>query len=120
MFFPPFVIKFAPSNYGMVLCMMQFIIVNPIYSIVIGIISGRNIRTRWSFPLISAITFVFGVSLSFGLGEPDFIIYTGIYLIIGVFTMLITTLIKHRACFIRSRRDFEANVGEHLSEQPPH
>ena len=93
MFLPTFVIKFAPANYGLVLCMMQFLIVNPIYTIIIGIISGRNIHTRWSLPLISAVIFVFGILFSFGLGEPDFIIYAVIYLIVGIFSMLITTLI---------------------------
>ena len=54
MFITPFVVaKFASECAGMALCMMLFLIINPIYSIILGIVAGQNIKALWNLPLIS-------------------------------------------------------------------
>ena len=57
----PFAVaRLASECSGMALCMMLFFIINPVYSVILGLNCGRNIRRMWSFPLISSITFLAG------------------------------------------------------------
>ena len=45
MFILPFAVaKLASECAGMALCMMLFLVINPLYSIILGIISGKNIK----------------------------------------------------------------------------
>lgn len=87
----PFTVaEFASECAGIALCMMLFLVINPIYSIILGFISGRNIRILWNLPLISAVAFLAGAWLFFDIHEPWFIAYAAIYLCLGVIAMLIT------------------------------
>ena len=73
MFILPFAVaKLASECAGMALCMMLFLVINPLYSIILGIISGKNIQ------------------------EPWFLVYATIYLCIGIISMLITNYIKQK------------------------
>lgn len=97
MFFLPFVVaKLASECAGMALCMMLFLVINPLYSIILGIISGKNIKKLWHFPIISVVAFLAGVWLFFGIQEPWFLVYATIYLCIGIISMLITNYIKQK------------------------
>ncbi|MCD8236825.1 MAG: hypothetical protein LUD00_09265 [Prevotellaceae bacterium] len=84
MFALPFcVARFAPADAGMVLCMILFLIVNPIYSAILGFRCGRNIRQMWYLPLVSSVAFLAGTWLFFDIKEAWFTIYASVYLIIG-------------------------------------
>lgn len=97
MFILPFAVaKFASECAGMALCMMLFLIINPIYSIILGIVAGQNIKALWNLPLISAVAFLAGTWLFFDIHEPWFIVYATTYLCIGVVAMLITNYIKRK------------------------
>ncbi|WP_301422045.1 hypothetical protein [Bacteroides caecimuris] len=97
MFFLPFAVaKLASECAGMALCMMLFLVINPLYSIMLGIISGKNIKKLWPLPIISAVAFLAGVWLFFGIQEPWFLIYASVYLCIGIISMLITNYIKQK------------------------
>lgn len=97
MFILPFTVaKLASECAGMALCMILFLIINPIYSMILGIVAGRDIKTLWNLPLISAVVFLAGAWLFFDIHEPWFIAYAAIYLCIGVVTMLITKYIKRK------------------------
>ena len=90
-FVMPFaVVRLASECAGMALCMMLFLVINPLYSILLGIISGRDLRNRWNLPLISSVAFLAGTWLYFDIHEPWFIAYATIYLILGITAMLIT------------------------------
>lgn len=66
MFILPFAVaKFASECAGMALCMMLFLVINPIYSIILGIVAGRNLKALWNLPLISAVAFLAGTWLFF-------------------------------------------------------
>lgn len=86
---PLAVARLASENSGMVLCMMLFFIVNPLYAAILGYQSGKEIHKMWTLPLVSSITFLSGTWIFFDIKEPWFIIYAGIYLIIGYVAMII-------------------------------
>lgn len=97
MFILPFAVaKHASECAGMALCMLLFLVINPIYSIILGIVAGRNIKTMWNLPLISAVAFLAGAWLFFDTHEPWFIVYATTYLCIGVVAMLITNYLKSK------------------------
>lgn len=80
---PVCVARFASADAGMALCMILFLIVNPLYSAILGYHCGRNIRQMWSLPLISSISFLVGTWLFFNIREVWFSIYAATYLAIG-------------------------------------
>ena len=85
MFFLPFALAKLASEYaGMALCMMLFLVINPLYSIMLGIISRKNIKKLWHLPIISAVAFLAGVWLFFGIQEPRFLVYASVYFCIGI------------------------------------
>lgn len=89
-------VTFVKGDAGMAVCFMLFFAVNPLYSIVIGIFAGRNLKKMWSLPVISAVLFVLGTWIFFDMGERAFLMYAGIYLVIGIAAMFISTLISKR------------------------
>ena len=89
-------VTFVKGDAGMAACFMLFFAVNPLYSIVIGIFAGRNLKKMWSLPVISAVLFVLGTWIFFDMGERAFLMYAGIYLVIGIAAMFISTLISKR------------------------
>ncbi len=97
MFILPFgVAKLASECAGMALCMLLFLVIDPIYSIILGVIAGRNIKTLWNLPIISAIAFLAGTWIFFDIHEPWFIVYAATYLCIGIVAMLVTNYIKRK------------------------
>lgn len=93
---PWFVVTFARGDSGMAACILLFFIINPIYSIILGIFAGKNIKGMWALPVISAMMFLPGAWLFLDMGEGAFVIYAGAYLVIGVITMLISKFISMR------------------------
>lgn len=95
MFILPFAVaKLASECAGMALCMMLFLVINPLYSIILGIVAGHSIKALWNLPLISAVAFLAGAWLFFDIHELWFIAYATVYLCLGVVAMLITNYIK--------------------------
>ena len=92
----PFIaVKFA-SDAGMAVCFLLFYAVNPLFSVFCGIFSGADIRRMWSLPLINAVLFLAGVWIFFDLGEPAFLLYSAIYLGLGVVSMLVSSFIRNK------------------------
>lgn len=90
MFILPFAVaKLASECSGMALCMMLFLIINPIYSVILGFNCGKNIRRMWNLPLVSSIAFLAGTWLFFDIKEIWFLIYAAIYLALGWIAMFI-------------------------------
>ncbi len=82
------------SDCGMAACFLLFYAVNPMASIIIGILSGRNIRSFWFQPVVLSILFLFGTWILFNVRE--FIFYGIFYFILGCAAMLITSLIVRK------------------------
>lgn len=97
MFILPFMVaKLASECAGMAMCMILFLVINPIYSIILGIAAGRCIRALWNLPFISAVAFLAGTWLFFDIREPWFIVYAAVYLSLDTAAMLITYYIKRK------------------------
>lgn len=93
---PLLTVTFVKGDSGMAICFILFFVINPITSIGIGIFAGRNIKTLWFQPLLLALLFIAGVWLLFDMGEMAFLMYAGIYLIIGILTMVIVSFIQQK------------------------
>lgn len=91
---PWLAVTFIKGNAAMAVCFLLFFVVDPIYSISIGVLGGKNVRYLWGLPIISTILFLLGTWLFFDMGESAFVLYAGIYLILGICAMLISMLIQ--------------------------
>ena len=92
---PFLAVKFA-GDAGMAVCFLLFFVLNPVYSLVCGIFAGADIKRLWALPIITSGLFLAGVWIFFEMGEPDFLIYCGAYLVIGLASMLVRALIAAR------------------------
>lgn len=95
--FPLLAVTVVKADAGMAVCFILFYAVNPVYSVVIGIFAGKDIKRLCSLPIISAILFLAGTWLLFDMGEIAFIMYAVIYLIMGMLAMLVSFLINRKA-----------------------
>lgn len=86
--------KLAPADAGMALCFILFFAVNPVFSIVMGILSGINTRRLWYMPIVSAVVFLLSTWLLFDIGEMAFVIYAAVYLTVGMLALFITYLVN--------------------------
>lgn len=87
---------FVKGDAGMAVCFLLFFAVNPLYSVFIGIFSGKRIRTLWSLPVISALFFLLGTWTFFDMGERAFLLYAGAYLSLGMLSMLISAFVLQK------------------------
>ena len=94
--FPFLAVTFVKDDAGMAVCFILFYAVNPIYSVVIGIFAGKDIKSLWSLPIISSILFLAGTWLLFDMGEIAFIMYAVVYLILGLLVMVVSMLISKK------------------------
>ena len=93
--FPFLLVKFAGPN-GMALCFIMFFAVNPIFFVIEGLSCGRKIKKFWFVPLDSALIYLLSMWIIFDFGETAFVMYSGVYLAIGIAGMLIMSAINHR------------------------
>ena len=93
---PFLVVSLVLADAGMAVCFILFFAINPLFSVFIGIFSGQNIKKLWPLPIFNAGAFLAGTWLVFAMGEPAFLLYGGIYLVIGVCAMVITGALKKR------------------------
>ena len=97
MFLLPFIaVTFVKSDAGMAVCFLLFYAVNPIYFIIVGFFTGKNIKKMWSLPIFSSILFLLSTWILFDISETAFIIYSGIYFIISLFVMFISAFIRKK------------------------
>ena len=80
----------------MAACFILFFALNPIYAVISGIYAGKDIRTLWAMPIITAVFFLAGTWLFFDMGERAFILYALIYLGLGTAVMLLSAFILKR------------------------
>ena len=92
---PWLTVTFAGSA-GMAVCFVLFYAINPLFSSVFGMFAGKNIKKLWMLPIFNAGVFLVGTWMFFEMGEPAFWLYSGIYLIIGLCAMLVTSALCRR------------------------
>ena len=86
--FPWLAVTFAGDS-GMAVCFVLFFVVNPLFSAVCGFAGGGDIRRLWLLPFVTAGFFLAGTWIFFDMGEPAFLVYGGVYLLIGAAAMLL-------------------------------
>ena len=89
-------VTFTPSDAGMAVALLLFFAIDPIYSIALGIFAGKHIKELWSLPVMDAVLFLLGTWIFFGPGEGAFVIYAGVYLVIGIVSMLFSSRLNSR------------------------
>lgn len=89
-------VTFVKADGGMAVCLLLFYVVNPIYSVVIGAFAGKDRKHLGSLPVVSAVLFLIGTWLFFGMGEPAFIRYGVIYLALGIGAMAISSIVRKK------------------------
>ena len=76
-------VTFAPGDAGMAIMFLLFFGANPLYSLLLGVWSGLEIKKRWFQILVSPALFLAGTWIFFDPGEQAFLYYCAVYLIIG-------------------------------------
>lgn len=92
--FPWAAITFAKGDTGMAIAFLLFFVINPVYAIAAGVFAGKNSERMWSLPVITAVLFLLGAWLFFGMGEWAFVGYAGVYLVIGMASLLVSSRIS--------------------------
>lgn len=71
-----------------------FFALNPIYAIFARVQASRDVKRFWALPMITAVLFLAGTWLYFDMGEPAFLLYALIYLLLGAAAMLLSAFIR--------------------------
>lgn len=93
---PWIAVTFVKGDAGMAACFVLFFALNPLYSVILGVFAGKDVKHLWSLPVISAVLFLIGTWIFFDMGETAFILYAAVYLIIGIMAMLISMFIRKK------------------------
>ena len=89
----PFLVGTLAEGAGMLLCLFLFFLLNPIFSIYIGIWSGKHVKKAWHMPFINTAFFLFSAWLLFDMGELAFVWYALFYLVLGYVVMGMTAFV---------------------------
>ena len=93
---PWLTVTFVRADAGMMVSFLLFFLIDPFFFICLGVAAGRNIQRLWSLPVISAGIFLLGAWAFFEMGEPDFLLYAGSYLVLGLAAMLVSWFLEKR------------------------
>ena len=94
---PGLAVSFIKGDGGMAVCFILFFAINPIYSVIMGVFAGKNVKRLWGMPVISTVLFLLGSWIFFSMGEKAFILYAGVYLILGIAAMAVSMIIHRKA-----------------------
>lgn len=87
-------VTFIPSDAGMAVTLLLFFAINPVYAITLGFFAGKNIKKMWSLPFITAALFLLGSWSFFDPGEGAFVIYAGVYWVMGTVVMFLSSRLR--------------------------
>ena len=80
--------KLAEPTWGMSICLFMFFVINPLLSIVLGLMAGTELNRLWWIPLGGALVFPLFFSLVVWSFIPELFIYSALYLGVGIAAML--------------------------------
>ena len=93
---PWIAVTFVKGDAGMAACFVLFFALNPLYSVILDVFAGKDVKHLWSLPVISAVLFLIGTWIFFDMGEMAFVLYAAVYLALGIVTMLISMIIRKK------------------------
>lgn len=88
---PLITINTVKADAGMLVALLLFFAINPCVSIVVGILSGKDIKHFWFTPILIAVLFWVFSSFTYKTAFP--VVYSLSYFIICAISLLITWLI---------------------------
>ncbi len=88
--------NFVGGNDGLGMILLLFFVVNPIVSIILGIISGKYFKKFFYIPLVNAIFYLASAWIFLEPLETDFILYAVVYAGIGIVASFVTSLVVSR------------------------
>lgn len=91
-------VTFAGDN-GMGICFILFYVVNPVFAVLSGMLGGTDVKKLWRLPIYTAMAFLLGTWLFFDIGEIAFVLYAGVYLVLGLISMMLTVLFENKKKF---------------------
>jgi MFS family permease len=93
---PWLAVTFGNADTGMGITLALFFAVDPVYSVLVGIFAGKDVRKMWSLPIISAALFLPGAWIFLAGNETSFFLYAGVYLALGIAAMLVSCFAYHK------------------------
>ena len=93
---PMILLKFCAPEAAMSVSMLLFFALNPLTSLLIGLMSGTDIKRLFWLPLLNAALFPLLFAIAIGEIVFDLYIYSAIYLAVGAVAMGISHLIAAR------------------------
>ncbi len=87
-------VTFVRGDAGMAVCLLLFFAVDPVWSAAVGAAAGNEPARLWSLPVLSAALFLAGTWLVFTMGEPAFLLYAAVYLILGLAAMAVSAAVR--------------------------
>lgn len=94
---PWLTVHLVRGDAGMAVCFLLFFSVNPVYALAAGWAAGKQVRVLWSLPVVTAALFLAGAWLVFDMGERAFLMYAGVYLLLGLAAMLVSSWVNRSA-----------------------
>lgn len=94
---PYLAVTFVKGDGGMAACFALFFAVDPVCSILAGLHAGRDVRAMWMLAILPAALFLAGAWLVFDMGEPAFVRYAAVYLLLGTGAMALRAFAQKRA-----------------------
>lgn len=87
---------FVPREARMFFTILLFFAVGPACAFVGGLWAGKNWRSLWGMPLITCGMYLIGVWCFLDPGNPDFLVYAGMYLAQGLLAMGLSAALHRR------------------------
>jgi len=86
---PWLIVTVVRSDAGMAACFLLFYAIDPVFAIAAGMFAGKDPRRLWFLPILTPLLFLAGTWLCFDPGEPAFVTYALMYLLLGGTTMFV-------------------------------
>ena len=86
---PFLAVNLAPGDAGMAICFLLFFGVNPLYSLILGVVTGMDVKALWPVPVVSALLFLAGCWIFFDPSEPLFLTYGIVYLVVSLLAIFL-------------------------------
>lgn len=94
--FPFMAVTFKGGDEGAAMSAILYFLVSPMALLLIGIVSGQNMKSCWFQPLLFSVLYTFGLRTFLKMGPNDFMNHGIKYLILGYIVALLSAWFTHR------------------------
>lgn len=94
--FPFMAVTFKGGDEGAAMSAILYFLVSPMALLLIGIVSGKNMKSCWFQPLLFSVLYTFGLRTFLKMGPNDFMNHGIKYLILGYIVALLSAWFTHR------------------------